>query len=341
MLAAPETPPAFPDMEPLESVTPLDVAETIQRVLDTLGQQDPFKQSLDQRPPILRRCSIGTATANQGPPDELSSTIYSCTPSPTPSPPLLHQVTSLQVSCKDDLPVPSFTRGSQINQARTPEAGDTPTQVADHPGSPKQTYSIPPGIFEAFKAHRPLLERRSERGMPELYETWNSFWIPRKSNFFILMGASTTSENTVITSGGEGLAETTLSLCNPSFFFWDPRALAIGGIRCPSPGCSKSLSAGSLLKEPRPVVFGSTSAPNRETMYDGMFWIIGVKYICDHCADGKGLSYKSWDPRLLARLPALLRAEFPAVERHGHLVALPHVVSNTGCDSWPSFFFSR
>ncbi|KIO19741.1 hypothetical protein M407DRAFT_222279 [Tulasnella calospora MUT 4182] len=47
-----------------------------------------------------------------------------------------------------------------------------------------------------------------------------------------------------------------------------------------------------------------------------------------------GLGYESWDLRLLASLPPMLRAEFPAVERNGQLVALPHVFGDNPANTY-------
>ncbi|KAG9041799.1 hypothetical protein FS837_011732 [Tulasnella sp. UAMH 9824] len=102
--------------------------------------------------------------------------------------------------------------------------------------------------------------------------------------------------------------------------------LAEGGIRCSSSGCSNLLDRGYWLDEPRRVVFASASTPNSETIPDDAFWIFGVMYKCYLCAGGDTRYYESWDPRLLDCLPALLKAEFPAVERDGRLIALHHVV---------------
>ncbi|KIO19747.1 hypothetical protein M407DRAFT_11248 [Tulasnella calospora MUT 4182] len=347
MSTAPEAQSELPDLEPLGPVIPLDVADTIQRALDALDQLDVFKQKISNSPTRSRRHPPQDAAIDQ---EGSCPAVEPSTASPPPIPPSPQHF----ISSEDDLSSSSLPTPPQVTQAQNPPitvglttlvprlstVASCPSQHPNHycrggncsscnPESGPSTRpmgSIPSGVLDAFKAHRPLLERGLECGRPELYETWCSFWIPRKSNFFVLMGASTASENAVTTSGGEGLAGTTLSVCNPSFFFWDPMAIALGGIRCPSPGCSKPLRRSSLVEEPRRVVFASTSSTlNSETMYDGMFWIVGVRYRCTHCAGGSGLSYESWDSRLLPCLPALIRAEFPAVERDGQLVALPHV----------------
>lgn len=310
-----------PVLQPLGA----DVTKTIQGAPNKLGQRNP---SNNQSPPVLKR-STKTKPVNQGAPKKCRPPIDHSAPSrtPTSSPP--QQGNALEISSQDDIPASSLPRQYQAMQGPTRKAREAPT-AAFEPGSHRSTGLVPPGVLEAFQPHIPLLINRSARGWPKLYETCDSFWLPRKSNFFVHdEGASTASENAVTTTGGEASTRTTRSRCNPSFFFWDPMPLVIGGIRCPSPGCSKRLSRAYFLKEPRRVVFASESAPNSETICDDVFWVFGVKYKCYYCVSGDKVSYDSWDPRLLACLPAPLRAEFPAVERDGQLIALDHVVSNT------------
>ncbi|KAG8918689.1 hypothetical protein FRC01_001720 [Tulasnella sp. 417] len=311
---------AFPDLEPLGLFTPANVASTIQRALDALGQPYSSKQSLYDSPVGLGCRSPSTESTDHSDLDGSPLAIDTPTLSPEPTPPPSPRKDSLECLVENEFLAPSLPTQSQLTQARMPETGRT---VADYPRS-RSARSIPPGVLDAFKAHLPLLEEISERGIPQLYEAWGSFWVPRKSNLFIQMGTSTPSERGVTTSEGEGLTDTTHSACNPAFFFWHPMAIAVGGVRCPAPGCSKPLSRGSILEEPRSVVVTPTSVSNSKAVYDDLFWIIGVSYRCTQCATGCGLSYESWDPRLLASLPTLLQAEFPAAELDGQFVALPN-----------------
>ncbi|KAJ7752488.1 hypothetical protein DFH07DRAFT_774427 [Mycena maculata] len=90
-------------------------------------------------------------------------------------------------------------------------------------------------------------------------------------------------------------------LFTPDFFLWDPLNLLGKShtLRCPMPNC---LTRGGVVNRPRRVVD-----------VDSTFWLIGYTYECQKTATGGcDARFRSWDQRILQRLPRALAAEFPA-----------------------------
>ncbi|KAG8877849.1 hypothetical protein FRB98_006520, partial [Tulasnella sp. 332] len=188
---------------------------------------------------------------------------------------------------------------------------------------------VPPEIFAAYEAQIPFLHKRTESGMPELYELHQTFWVPQKSNFFLFMGSSTrTTVNPTSSNPSDGCAAaapvarsstTSIQVHNPAFFFWDPLPLVLGGIKCPERECGKFLRREGYIKGPRKVLIASGGMGG-----ESCFWICGVRYKCTSCINAEtekpGVVYQSWDQRILDSLPLLLRSEFPATmtERRSH-----------------------
>ncbi|KAJ6448574.1 hypothetical protein C8R45DRAFT_1132891 [Mycena sanguinolenta] len=113
-----------------------------------------------------------------------------------------------------------------------------------------------------------------------------TFWLPRNAVWFSL--------------GGLNVKPTDLFL--PDFFLWDPLDLVGSnlGVRCPD--CNNHhLTRNGVVKRPRRVVD-----------IDNCFWIIGWTYACKKRDSGCGARFRSWDQRILERLPLQLAAEFPA-----------------------------
>ncbi|KAJ6456287.1 hypothetical protein C8R47DRAFT_1029405 [Mycena vitilis] len=100
--------------------------------------------------------------------------------------------------------------------------------------------------------------------------------------------------------GGISLKPT--DLYSPKFFLWDPLSL-LGKtytLRCPD--CNHYLTRGGVVERPRRVVD-----------VDSTFWLIGYTYECQIIATGGcNARFRSWDQRILQRLPRALAAEFPA-----------------------------
>lgn len=93
-------------------------------------------------------------------------------------------------------------------------------------------------------------------------------------------------------------------LFTPDFFLWDPLNLLgkTHRLRCPMPNCNHYLTRGGVVNRPRRVID-----------VDSTFWLIGYTYECQKNATGGcDARFRSWDQRILQRLPRALAAEFPA-----------------------------
>ncbi|KAJ7689307.1 hypothetical protein B0H17DRAFT_1135117 [Mycena rosella] len=93
-------------------------------------------------------------------------------------------------------------------------------------------------------------------------------------------------------------------LFTPDFFVWDPLNLLgkTHRLRCPTPNCNHHLTRSGVVNRPRRVVD-----------VDSTFWLIGYTYECQKTATGGcDARFRSWDERVLQRLPRALAAEFPA-----------------------------
>lgn len=151
---------------------------------------------------------------------------------------------------------------------------------------------LPSWIMEPFKAYveASRAENCSQQGLPSLYSSNKSFYFPQPSTFFHF--------------GHHQLSPSLLF--NPRFFLWDPGAIC-GRIPCPN--CRTPLQRHNVLPRPRRVVD-----------FDDSIWLIGYRYRCRSCVhptSGKDtVTFRSWDPRILAVLPPYLAAEFPARLSH-------------------------
>ncbi|KAJ7705637.1 hypothetical protein B0H16DRAFT_1901821, partial [Mycena metata] len=113
-----------------------------------------------------------------------------------------------------------------------------------------------------------------------------TFWLPRKPAWFAL--------------GRLNVKPTDLFL--PDFFLWDPMSLLGGAAGIVCPDCnSHHLTRDGVVERPRRVVD-----------VDACFWILGYTYACRKRSGGCGVRFRSWDQRVLRRLPLPLAAEFPA-----------------------------
>lgn len=200
------------------------------------------------------------------------------------------------------------------------------------PASVRDT-GLPPGVQAAYSSHLPLLRQRSEGGVPILYQAYRTFWLPRNSNYFVLTDPTHPARTEVLnapTSGDPPTADVQVS--NPSFFYWDPLPLLPSPLQCMSPGCSYNLEHDGFAKVLKKVASQSEDA---DALSSG-FWLVAARYKCEHCkasVAGSGKRYNSiiaWDPRLLAKLPPALRAEFPAVEVQKRFYALESMVCVVG-----------
>ncbi|KAG8968517.1 hypothetical protein FRC03_007168 [Tulasnella sp. 419] len=187
--------------------------------------------------------------------------------------------------------------------------------------SPKKQ-RIEPWLLEAYNRHLPFLSKRDNRGVPEIYSVLETFWVPQKSNFFMLFApkVGTSSRIPSHASGSrrsQGF-ETTIVLKNPVFCFWDPVCLVPGGMGCLERGCSGMLQRveadgrlGPCLRKVTLKGMGQQDGEERVACY----WIIGKRYYCSlkgKCPRARVVD--SCDEKLLDRLPGVLRSEYPVEE---------------------------
>jgi len=170
------------------------------------------------------------------------------------------------------------------------EDGDDEHPAGTTSKGSQRRFSLPPWLSVAFKDQ---VEEANKRGdlMPKLYSVHKTFWFPQQSPYFLLQKASVSPQD----------------LYNPRFFLWDPECLVMGGIGCPK--CSTKLHRHGHASRPRCVV------GLNET-----FWIIGYRYYCSQCVNPvsgkKTVTFRSWDPTIIERLPVHLALEFPAQLSH-------------------------
>ena len=150
---------------------------------------------------------------------------------------------------------------------------------------------LPQWLQKAFDVVVDDCNHRGFTSQPPLYARDNTFWFRQPSTYFLLQD--------------DGISPS--KLYNPQFFVWDPQAL-IKTIPCPR--CRFGLQRHAVISCPRRCV------DLRRT-----FWVVGYRYRCRHCIHPKSgkqgtVTWRSWDRRILAVLPAPLAAEFPAYLSH-------------------------
>ncbi|KAG6818601.1 hypothetical protein H0H93_003585 [Arthromyces matolae] len=127
-------------------------------------------------------------------------------------------------------------------------------------------------------------DRKGLRGQSRHYMA-GTFWIPQKDVWFLLKKQDINPTDTFL----------------PKFFLWDPADL-LGASGIPCPNCSCTLTRDGIIKRPRRVID-----------IDSCFWMIGYSYKCRKTgASGCDTRFRSWDSRILAKLPRPLAMEFPA-----------------------------
>jgi len=170
------------------------------------------------------------------------------------------------------------------------EADDDLDEPETPPSSSRQRRPFPVWLMDQFNARHEESKSRNADGLPPLYSDYETFWFPQKLSFFFLRRQSCSP----------------LQLYNPQFFLWDPECLCN---RIPCPNCKQSLQQ-----------HGEISHPWRCVSLDSTFWIIGYHYRCGNCfhprTKKRTVTFRSWDPRILAVLPPALTAEFPAHLTH-------------------------
>lgn len=157
---------------------------------------------------------------------------------------------------------------------------------------------LSPAVHDAYEMHiESLKQTKGMSARPHLYGTHQTFWLPQKSNYFIIQGASKPRPT---------------QLYNPRFFYWDPDLLVEGGLKCPN--CRTALRRHGFTRARRVVDL------------ENCFYMIGERHLCPQCKHPKtnahSLTFNSWDPRILAMLPPALAAEFPAQLSHRSAISL-------------------
>ena len=78
---------------------------------------------------------------------------------------------------------------------------------------------LPPIVNESYQHHIDYIKKTKGVDLkPRIYAVNGTFWLPRKSNFFILHGHSKPRPS---------------QLYMPRFFLWDPEHLIQGSLQCP------------------------------------------------------------------------------------------------------------
>jgi hypothetical protein len=166
-------------------------------------------------------------------------------------------------------------------------AGDVEEEDPVRASSQTRRRPLPDWLMAEFRQKVKESNNRDAQGLPPLYRDFQTFWFPRPSPFFILNKLHVSPQQLML----------------PRFFLWDPLALCSGGVGCPI--CGKKLHRD-----------GYVDLPRRCVDFDGSFWIIGYRYRCSSCKNEKNTVFRSWDSRILGKLPKALAAEFPAHLTH-------------------------
>ena len=176
------------------------------------------------------------------------------------------------------------------------EEDDEPEGGEDHDGSaPRPRRLMPIWLHKAFDTCVAEAGRQNQESVPLLYADHQTFWFHKKSNYFLLSKTSPELLN------------------NPRFFLWDPKALC-NDIPCPN--CHHPLQR-----------HGHISTPRRIVDMNSQFWILGYCMLCLNCIHPKSgkrtVTFRSWDPRILAVLTPDLTTEFPALLSHQSGISKP------------------
>ncbi|KAG8942111.1 hypothetical protein FRC04_003866 [Tulasnella sp. 424] len=228
--------------------------------------------------------------------------------------------------------LPSTAQSSQAASSSSFGPRSQTPQVLNPPPPTRDT-GLPAGVQAAYSSHLPLLRQRSEGGMPVLYQAYRSFWLPRNSNYFVLTDPTHPARRHILNAPAlDDASDPNIQLSNPSFFYWDPLPLVPVPIRCFSPACSHTLEHDGFAKVLKKVAGQSGGGASSGSESWGGFWLVAARYRCENCkalAARSGKKYNSiiaWDVRLLAKLPPVLRAEFPATEIQKRFYALENTV---------------
>ncbi|EKM74042.1 hypothetical protein AGABI1DRAFT_16655, partial [Agaricus bisporus var. burnettii JB137-S8] len=199
--------------------------------------------------------------------------------------------TALQTDGDDDGLGDGLGEGDDEDEDEDNADDDVEGQSTSQPLRP-----LPPWLMNAFNERVKEASNRNADGVPRLYSDRQTFWFQEKATYFILENTSHVLP---------------MQLYNPRFFLWDPQALYKS---LPCPNCARPLHRSQIIPRPRRCVdFHST------------FYLIGYRYRCRSCCNprtGKqSVTFRSWDSRIIHRLPAHLAAEFPCRLTHRSALA--------------------
>ncbi len=156
--------------------------------------------------------------------------------------------------------------------------------------------TLPPAVKDQYDKHLEYLKQTPHGAKPRLYEINQTFWLPHHENFFILNRSGKPRPS---------------QLYNYRWFYWDPDHLVEGGLKCPI--CSAHLYRHGFTH------------PRRVVDIQNVFYMIGQRHRCPQCRHPKSnehsVTFNSWDPRIIAKLPHALAAEFPACLSHRNAIA--------------------
>ncbi len=155
---------------------------------------------------------------------------------------------------------------------------------------------LPPAVKDKYEKHLQYLKQTPQGSKPHLYELQHTFWLPHQANFFILNRTAKPRPS---------------QLYNHRWFYWDPDHLVEGGLKCPN--CSAHLHRHGFTR------------PHRVVDLNNVFYMIGQRHRCPQCKNPKSnehsITFNSWDPRIVERLPHALAAEFPACLSHRNAIS--------------------
>jgi hypothetical protein len=215
------------------------------------------------------------------PPADDASTYYANDTSPQSSPTLTpaRHLISIPAQFHIDqsfLVSPMDSEDIELNLAPPAQSDGTLSRNADR---------LPDSVRQWLEKCRDIYFNKREitNDTPRLYSDLSSFWVPPESRLF------------------SGAPEAQAPL---RFFFWDPRPLVQGGIKCPNRRCQAKLSRLNEVYNLRRVMDLNDS-----------YWLIGTRYRCILCSRSANpaaqRSFRSWESIIIDILPQDLRQEFP------------------------------
>ena len=187
-----------------------------------------------------------------------------------------NQLISLDV--EDDEGDPFDLMGDGVGDEDDGGENENENDHSGNSGSHRNHHSLPPAVQEAYEKHIQYLKQMSgNKPKPHLYAVHQTFWLPQKSNFFIINGSS---------------KPWPLQLYGHRWFYWDPDYLVEGGLQCPN--CKAHLHHHGFTR-PRRVV----------DLHD-VFYMIGQCHRCPKCrnpdSNNHSITFNSWDSRIVESL---------------------------------------